>query len=55
MTYFGVNFYLTGLHSYASGERLFSFQAAGISMAIVVAFAIVARWKEGKIYGKEKV
>jgi hypothetical protein len=55
MTYFGVNFYLTGLHSYASGERLFSFQAAGISMAIVVAFAIVARWKEGKIYGKGKV
>lgn len=55
MTYFGVNFYLTGLHSYASGEKLFSFQAAAISMAIIVLFAFIARWKEGKIYGKGKV
>ncbi len=52
MTYFGVNFYLTGLHSYASGERLFSFQAAGISMAIVIAFAFLARWKENKFFDK---
>lgn len=50
MTYFGVNFYLTGLHSYASGERLFSFQAAGISMAIVIAFAFLARWKENTFF-----
>ena len=26
MTYFGVNFYLTGLHSYASGDQIISYQ-----------------------------
>ena len=36
MTYFGVNFYLAGLHSYASGDQIVSVKF------IVIAFAIIA-------------
>jgi hypothetical protein len=44
MTYFGVNFYLSGLHSYASGERVvtpsFVYYAA-IFIAILGAFSYI--------------
>ncbi|WP_298343908.1 cytochrome c biogenesis protein CcsA [uncultured Algibacter sp.] len=36
MTYFGVNFYLAGLHSYASGDQIISIKF------IIIAFAIIA-------------
>ncbi len=35
MTYFGVNFYLAGLHSYASGDQIISLKFIGIACAIV--------------------
>ncbi|WP_345276068.1 cytochrome c biogenesis protein CcsA [Litoribaculum gwangyangense] len=39
MTYFGVNFYLAGLHSYASGDQIVSLQFIGIACAIVAIIA----------------
>jgi ABC-type transport system involved in cytochrome c biogenesis permease subunit len=38
MTYFGVNFYLAGLHSYASGDQIVSVKFISIACAI---FAIL--------------
>ena len=35
MTYFGVNFYLSGLHAYASGDQILSFQFIAITLGIV--------------------
>ncbi|MGB3590112.1 MAG: cytochrome c biogenesis protein CcsA, partial [Nonlabens sp.] len=52
MTYFGVNFYLSGLHSYASGDQIVSYEFIGYSLLIIAAVAILARWREFKIYGK---
>ena len=37
-TYFGVNFYLSGLHSYANGE---SFGISGLIYLILVALALL--------------
>ena len=43
MTYFGVNFYLTGLHSYASGERRTpdQFYYMAIGACIIAGFAYI--------------
>lgn len=43
MTYFGVNYYLSGLHSYAAGDPLpiptfLYFMVAGVALLVVVAF-----------------
>lgn len=54
MTYFGVNFYLTGLHSYASGEKVVTYQGAGIALAIILVIGYVARFRESKIFGRLK-
>ena len=54
MTYFGVNFYLSGLHSYASGDQIISYQFAGISLAVILVIAAAARYKEFKIHKKKK-
>ena len=35
MTYFGVNFYLSGLHAYASGDQILSFQFIAITLGVV--------------------
>ncbi len=44
MTYFGVNYYLTGLHSYAQGERPswppLAYVALGAVIAVVVAASL---------------
>nr|WP_298655084.1 cytochrome c biogenesis protein CcsA [uncultured Flavobacterium sp.] len=51
MTYFGVNFHLSGMHSYASGEK----QAVEIYLYIalaVVFIAAIAFWKHQKFYKK---
>ncbi len=54
MTYFGVNFYLTGLHSYASGDQIISYQFAIITVAVVLVIAFIARFQENRIYSKKK-
>ncbi|MFD1064335.1 cytochrome c biogenesis protein CcsA [Winogradskyella litorisediminis] len=47
MTYFGVNFYLSGLHAYASGDQIISFQFIAIALAIigVIAFFAFRKYK----------
>ncbi len=48
MTYFGVNFYLTGLHSYASGDRVVTPVGFYYSLAIVFVLATVSYLKYRK-------
>jgi len=52
MTYFGVNFYLAGLHSYASGDQVMSVKIIGISCAIVALLGFFAYRKYAKFYKK---
>jgi len=52
MTYFGVNFYLSGLHSYASGDQILSFQFIAITLAIVALLGFLA-YKKYSIYYKK--
>lgn len=42
MTYFGVNFYLTGLHSYASGDKVVTPTFVYYSLAFVIVLAVFA-------------
>ena len=51
MTYFGVNFYLAGLHSYASGDQILSFQFIAITLIIIAVLAFLA-YRKYKIYYK---
>jgi cytochrome c-type biogenesis protein CcsB len=52
MTYFGVNFYLSGLHSYASGDQILSVQFIVITLAIIALLAVFAYKKHIKYYKK---
>ncbi|MBR9758414.1 MAG: cytochrome c biogenesis protein CcsA [Algicola sp.] len=52
MTYFGVNFYLAGLHSYASGDQIISLKFIGIACAIVAVIGVLAYGKYVKFYKK---
>lgn len=52
MTYFGVNFYLTGLHSYASGEQVISYKFIVISLLVWLALGFFASRKYKKHYKK---
>ncbi len=52
MTYFGVNFYLAGLHSYASGDQIVSVKFILIAFAIIVFIAFLAYLKYKKFYKK---
>lgn len=45
MTYFGVNFYLSGLHSYASGDKVVTPGFVYISVACVIVLGIVSWWR----------
>jgi cytochrome c-type biogenesis protein CcsB len=54
MTYFGVNFYLSGLHSYASGDQIISYQFAVITLSVIFVIAAFARYKEFKIHRESK-
>ena len=49
MTYFGVNFYLTGLHSYASGDKVVTPTFVYYSIATVAVIAALAYWRNKKI------
>ncbi|RZJ35413.1 MAG: cytochrome C biogenesis protein [Flavobacterium sp.] len=56
MTYFGVNFYLTGLHSYASGDKVVTPSFVYWSVATVALLAAVSyvRFKKYKKHGHHK-
>jgi len=52
MTYFGVNFYLAGLHSYASGDQILSFQFIAITIGIVAVLGFFS-YRKYKLYYKK--
>jgi cytochrome c biogenesis factor len=52
MTYFGVNFYLSGLHSYASGDKIVTPSFVYYSIMIVAILGILAYIKHAKYYKK---
>jgi len=52
MTYFGVNFYLSGLHSYASGDKVVTPNFVYYSMAIVAVLGILSYIQYRKHYKK---
>ncbi|WP_298238793.1 cytochrome c biogenesis protein CcsA [uncultured Algibacter sp.] len=52
MTYFGVNFYLAGLHSYASGDQIVSVKFISIACAIVTVLGFFAYRGYAKHYQK---
>jgi len=52
MTYFGVNFYLSGLHAYASGDQILSFQFILITLGVVALLGFLA-FRKYKLYYKK--
>lgn len=52
MTYFGVNFYLVGLHSYASGDKPITPGFVYYSLAFVAIISTLAYFKHKKYYSK---
>lgn len=52
MTYFGVNFYLSGLHSYASGDKVVTPTFVYYSIAIVAVIGLLSYFKYKKYYKK---
>jgi len=50
MTYFGVNFYLAGLHSYASGEKVITPTFIYYAIAGVGVLGALSYWKYNKYY-----
>ena len=50
MTYFGVNFYLSGLHAYASGDKIISFQFIAIALGCIGVIAFFAYRKYKRHY-----
>jgi len=53
MTYFGVNFYLAGLHSYASGDKVITPTFIYYAVAGVAVLGAVSYWKYKKYYAKK--
>jgi cytochrome c-type biogenesis protein CcsB len=49
MTYFGVNYYLSGLHSYASGDPVPIPAFVYIAVSLLIALALVAYFKYNKL------
>ncbi len=54
MTYFGVNFYLVGLHSYASGDKVITPDFVYYSVAGVALLGGISYWRYRKFYAKDK-
>ncbi|CAI8340034.1 MAG: Cytochrome c biogenesis protein CcsA [Flavobacterium sp. SCGC AAA160-P02] len=50
MTYFGVNFYLSGLHSYASGDQVITPKSVYYSVLFVFVLGIASWFKHRKFY-----
>ncbi|MDA0843380.1 MAG: cytochrome c biogenesis protein CcsA, partial [Bacteroidetes bacterium] len=55
MTYFGVNFYLVGLHSYASGDQVITPNFIYYTLAAVLLLGLFSYLKYKKHYGKSIV
>ncbi|MCY2685862.1 cytochrome c biogenesis protein [Salinimicrobium sp. TH3] len=53
MTYFGVNFYLSGLHSYASGDKVITPNFVYYSVVIVALLGAISYWRFNKYYKKK--
>ena len=51
-TYFGVNFYLAGLHSYQSGQQVASVKFIAIALGFIALVALLAYRKYAKFYKK---
>ena len=54
MTYFGVNFYLSGLHSYAKGDPVPIPNFVYYTLVVIFAVAVVAYYKEEQLNKLEK-
>ncbi len=54
MTYFGVNFYLVGLHSYASGDKVITPSFVWYSVAFVLLLGVVSYIKFKRVYQIKK-
>ena len=52
MTYFGVNFYLVGLHSYASGDKVITPNFVYWSIVFVFVLGIISKYKYNKHIAK---
>ena len=52
MTYFGVNFYLVGLHSYASGDKIITPNFVYYALAIISILGILSYGRFNKFYKK---
>ena len=53
MTYFGVNFYLSGLHSYASGDKVITPNFVLYTVAFILVLAPLSFWRHQMYYGKK--
>jgi len=53
MTYFGVNFYLVGLHSYASGEQVITPTFIWYTLFAVLLLALVSWWRYQMVFRKK--
>lgn len=49
MTYFGVNYYLSGLHSYAGGDPVPVPNFVYVSVVLLVSLTVFAYWKKKKV------
>ncbi len=54
MTYFGVNFYLKGLHSYASGDKVITPNSIYYSVAVLIILGALSYWRNKVHYQKIK-
>ena len=50
MTYFGVNFYLSGLHSYASGDQVITPNSVFYSIGFITILGVFAWFRHRKFY-----
>ena len=53
MTYFGVNYYLSGLHSYAAGDPVPIPSFVYYGVASLTTISLLAYWRNGKFAGKK--
>ncbi len=54
MTYFGVNFYLKGLHSYASGDKVITPNSIYYSIVFLIVLGGISYWRNQVHYKKKK-
>ena len=50
MTYFGVNFYLVGLHSYASGDKIITPNFVYYAIIVVILLGAFSFWRYQKVF-----